>query len=169
MDFKFYFSEQLKMHPSMRCQDTVKLCYQASFGAEHLLSDIERARTYLLREFDFVSTTDEPIFEQISPDLARVNLGAWKRDKRDLNSLFEAFKNSAIIRENAKETFFLYLEIAEQTMIDQFPSFDTEEWRAFLKEYKSGGMQPIHHSEAYRNSENPAYRIVKITELEKIL
>ena len=169
MDFEFYFSEQLKNHPSMRHRDAVKLCYQASFGAEHLLSNEERARAYLESEFNLVESTNEPLFERISPDICRVNLGAWKREKRDLKILFEAFKGSAFLRENAKEIFLSYLEIAEKIMESELPDFDKSAWLAFLDEYKMAGMPPIHHSEEYRASEKPSYRIVKITELEKIL
>lgn len=61
MSFGFYFDEQLKNHPSMQLSDAVKLCYQAAFGAEHLLSNTDRARAYLMAEFDDVSITDEQI------------------------------------------------------------------------------------------------------------
>ncbi len=169
MDFRFYFENQLKMHPSMQYQDVVKLCYQLAFGAEHILSDIERAHAYLYTEFESVLPTDEPLFEQISPEIVRVNLGAWKRECRELDPLFEAFKKSAFINENAKDNFLLYLDIAEKTMDALLPNFNSEQWLTFLEEYKVAGMQAIHHSNAYRENEKPHYRIVKIKELEKIL
>lgn len=169
MDFKFYFSEQLKRHPSMQYQDVVKLCYQSAFGAEHILSDLQRARAYLNAEFEAIKPTSESIFEQISPDVSRVNLGAWKREQKDLDCLFEAFKNSAFIRDNAKETFVAYLETAEQILVAELPDFNIEEWLAFICEYKTVEMPPVHHSEKYRECEKPSYRIVKMSELEKIL
>ena len=107
MDFRFYFENQLKMHPSMQYQDVVKLCYQSAFGAEHILSDTERAKAYLCAEFESVLITDEPLFEQISPEIVRVNLGAWKREGRELDPLFEAFKKSVFINENSIEIYIL--------------------------------------------------------------
>ena len=169
MDFRFYFENQLKIHPSMQYQDVVKLCYQSAFGAEHILSDIERAREYLYAEFDSVSSTKEPLFEQISPEIVRVNLGAWKREGRELDPLFEAFKNSAFINENSTEIFLLCLDMAKKVMVELSPNFNQEQWLDFLEEYKTNGIRPIHHSDAYRENENPHYRIVKIIELEKIL
>ena len=160
MDFEFYFSEQLRMHPAMQYQDAVKLCYQASFGAEHLLSNIERARAYLYAEFDNVSPTDEPLFEQISPDFVRVNLGAWKREDLPISALFEVFKSTAFIKENAKEAFISYVEAAGEIMERKLPTFSREEWLAFIEEYKALGMPAIHHSEDYRANENPHYRVV---------
>lgn len=169
MDFKFYFKEQLKNHPSMQFEDVIKLCYQSSFGAEHLLSDTERARAYLYAEFDAILPTDEPIFEQISPDVARVNLGAWKRESRDIDTLFNAFVNSAYINENSGEFFFSNIDEAEQIMVNALKGFNKKEWDAFLEKYKAAGILPIHHSAKYREMEKPSYRIVKIEELEKIL
>lgn len=169
MDFRFYFENQLKMHPSMQYQDVVKLCYQSAFGAEHILSDAERAKAYLCAEFESVLITDEPLFEQISPEIVRVNLGAWKREGRELDPLFEAFKKSVFINENSIEIFLLYLDTAKKTMVALLPNFNEEQWFDFLEEYKANGIKPIHHSNAYRENEKPSYRIVKITELEKIL
>lgn len=168
-NFEYYFLKQLKMHPSLQFGDAIKLCYQAAFGAEHLLSDFERARAYLQAEFDGVQPTDEQLFEMISPDIARVNLGAWKREGRNVDLLFEAFKASAYVKEGAKELFMSYIDAAEDIMESEIPDFDKEKWLVFLAEYKNAGMPPVHHSTVYRESEKPAYRIVKIEKLEKIL
>ena len=169
MDFKCFFEEQLKNHPSIQYQDAVKLCDQAAFGAEHILSDSERARAYFYTEFDAIFPSTEPLFEKISPLVARVNLGAWKKEDKDPSALFEAFKNSAVITDNARETLLSYLDIAEQSMVDKIPNFDKLGWQKFLDEYKAADMPPIHHSAIYRENEQPSYRIVKISELEKIL
>ena len=49
--FKDYLQEQVCLHPTMQPQDVVKMCYQAAFGAEHLLADKEAAFTWLKREY----------------------------------------------------------------------------------------------------------------------
>lgn len=169
MDFEFYFEDQLKKHPSMQFQDALKLCYQAAFGAEHLLSNEDRARAYLAAEFDSVLPTSEPLFEMISEEMARVNLGAWKRENRDLESLFNVFKDSAFVKVGAKEDFLLYLQTAQGVMSCSLPDFDLEKWCDFLEKYKEAGMPAIHHSAQYRETEKPSYRIVKKSLLEEIL
>ncbi len=169
MSFKIYFEEQLKNHPSMQFSDAVKLCYQAAFGAEHLLSNTDRARAYLIAEFNAVSITDEPLFEKISDEVCRVNLGAWKREKMSPELLFEIFESSAKIGNNGKEEFEQNLNCAELVLKEKSPDFDEEKWQNFLSEYRKMGCPPIHHSEDYRVHEHPSYRIVKIKELEKIL
>lgn len=169
MNFEFYFENQLKNHPSMQYQDAVKLCYQAAFGAEHLLSDEDGARAYLVTEFEGILPTSEPLFEMISDEIARVNLGAWKRENRDIDALFCAFKGSAFIREGATDAFLFYLQEAEKIMSCSMPDFDLEKWRDFLEKYRASGMPPIHHSAQYREAEKPSYRIVKKSLLEDIL
>ena len=169
MSFEFYFEEQLKKHPSMQFSDAVKLCYQAALGAEHLLSDEGRARSYLYAELEGACVTDEELFERISPDVCRVNLSAWKRENLPPDKLFEAFKNSAKISGSGKGELEKNLEVAHRVLKEKMSSFDEENWQEFLNEYKKMGCPPIHHSNDYRGRENPHYRIVKITELEKIL
>lgn len=169
MDFGYCFTKQIEMHPSMQYQDVIKLCYQAAFGAEHILSDPEKAHIYLRAEFESVPITDEPIFEEISPDVVRVNLGAWKREGYSVDLLFEIFRISARINANAKEIFLSYLDETERIMASQMSDFDVEEWHGFIDEYKSAGIHPVHHSAKYREGERPSYRIVKTEELKKIL
>ena len=74
-----YLQAQLLLHPSMTPQDVAKLCYQAAHGAEHLLADPDRARSYLLREWEATAADDRlPLIEPISDAIARVNLSTWK-------------------------------------------------------------------------------------------
>ena len=68
MDFEKYLTEQLHNHPSAEPQDILKLCYQAAFGAEHLLKDAEKAKAYLQAEHDAVTAADIPLYEAVSAD-----------------------------------------------------------------------------------------------------
>ena len=129
MSFIKYFAEQLQIHPSMRYADAVKLCYQAAFGAEHLLSDKTRARAYLYAELEATPPTDEPLFERISEELCRVNLGAWRREGLPFEELFEAFVASASQRENGAETLASNLAAAESVMKENMKGFSASEWQ----------------------------------------
>ena len=74
-----YLADQAWRHPALRPRDAIKLCYQAAYGAEHLLPDPAAAREYLRRELNACAAdAAEPLYEEISPDLCRVNLRAWK-------------------------------------------------------------------------------------------
>jgi len=52
MEFGNYLTKQMTAHPCMQPQDIVKMCYQATFGAEHLLSDMDGAKKYFYEEYD---------------------------------------------------------------------------------------------------------------------
>lgn len=162
MEFKFYIIEQLKKHPSTKPQDIVKQCYQAAFGAEHLLTNIEKAKQYLWNEYETIAPSDTiPLYEEISETVCRVNLSTWKAKQLSLDLLFQLFVQSSSISSNATTVFLQYLEEVSSIIETETISFSLEDWNNFLYTYKEMGMPSIHHSETYRNKELPAYRIVK--------
>ena len=157
MPFATYLLEQVKTHPSLQPQDVLKLCYQAAFGAEHLLRDREKAKAYLRQEYDSVTAADRPLFEEISDEIVRVDLSAWKFHGLPVDWLFEMLAASPFGAEG-KTAFRDYLKQAEDAL-PQMP-FSPADWQAYLQEYEKTGLAPVHHSEIYRAKENPAYRIV---------
>ena len=161
MNFSDHLKKQLSLHPSMQPQDIVKLCYQAAFGAEHLLPDPAKAKAYFETEFQKVSAADIPLYEEISPDICRVNLSAWKKEDLPAEWLFRMFLGTATIPQGGETTFLQYLEAAEQVLSAHSVSFSREEWETYLCNYKKEGLRAVHHSDLYRMAEQPAYRIVR--------
>ncbi|MCL2620234.1 MAG: hypothetical protein FWD97_04790 [Defluviitaleaceae bacterium] len=150
-----YLKEQKHLHPSMKPQDAVKLCFQAAFGAEHLLGDMEKVKNYFDTEFAGVQETDGLLAEFIADDVCRINLAVWKKRGLPSKELFDLFVASASQkRENGKETFWKYMSEAEK-----LPWTDNE-WQNFVEEYKKDGIRAVHHSQTYREQERPAYRII---------
>ena len=95
MDFRELFIAQNLQHPSMGAQDAVKLCYQAAFGAEHLLREETAARQYLEKEYEALEPDESALYEQIHPRMCRINLAAWKREGMPLEWLFRMFADTA--------------------------------------------------------------------------
>lgn len=170
MEFKECLVQQLQMHPSMQPQDIVKMCFQAAFGAEHLLGDINVAREYFEKEYAGTEPDKEaPLYEHISEDVCRMNLAAWKAAELPGEWLFKMFAESvntnvnrreAGRQDNGAEKFEEYISCAEAIIEkgDTVLSFD--EWCEFLCEYRKGDITAVHHSPKYREQEFPAYRIV---------
>ncbi len=154
MDFEKYLTEQLHNHPSAEPQDILKLCYQAAFGAEHLLKDAEKAKAYLQAEYDAVAAADIPLYESVSADIVRVNLAAWKYHSIPALWLFRMMAFSAAEKQGGEPLFRALLQKAEG--IVPFPA----EWKAYTAEYLKGDLSPVHHSQTYREQEQPAYRII---------
>lgn len=154
--FQDYLQEQISLHPSMQPQDVVKMCYQAAFGAEHLLADKDAAFTWLQKEFEEVKVTEvsERLYEQIDDKVCRINLREWKRRDMPLIWLFRIFVESAsFVNPYGEESFAQCLSEAEMLIQQGAFSFSVKEW----EETKKQG--PVHHSETYRQQEQPAYRI----------
>lgn len=160
MEFKNYLIEQAKKHPSMQPSDIAKMCYQAALGAEHLLLDVERARAYFNMEFDSVEPREGDLFECLSDNVCRIDLGVWKKQGRQADELFDMFVATASIPCVGKEHLLQYLSDVQKHFSEFSFSFSLDEWQCFLEKYKAAGMPAVHHSNEYRESERPAYRIV---------
>lgn len=144
MEFQVFLRQQLDRHPGMQTRDVIKLCYQAAFGAEHILQDKAAAEAYFYKEYEETPATDEPLFEAISPEVCRVNFGGWKREKLPPQWLFRMFVHSEYRAEESR--FLAYLQAA-------LPLAEREA-------YLAGGIRPVHHSDSYREANYPHYRIV---------
>lgn len=171
-----YLFWQYELHKSLTVTDVIKQCYQAAYGAEHMLTDRDVAKQYLEREFEATPAEDVPICEHISDDICRVNIAAWKHQGLPIDDLFELFAASAYPRENGKEMLESFLcEAEEFTLHRERPETRTHGSKALsfdrinsfpknagemIEEYRRAGMPPIHHSDAYREAEHPAYRVV---------
>ena len=158
--FGKYLDAQLRMHPSMQVRDVIKMCYQAAFGAEHLIKDPEYALSCLRSEYDACIASGDALYEMISDDVCRVNLSAWKSENLPVEWLFHMFLASCTPSNNAGELFEEYLKAASRFVDSGAAGFSASEWDAQLSEYRKIGMPPVHHSSEYRMNEHPSYRIV---------
>jgi uridine kinase len=93
--FAGYLKAQAALHPSMTPQDAVKLCFQAAFGAEHIMIDPAAARAALLAEFARTQSGEMAVFEPVSAEYSRCNLAAWKHRQLPPEWLFRMFWHSA--------------------------------------------------------------------------
>jgi len=161
MNLEPYIIRHLSDHPSMQPQDLLKLCFQAAFGAEHLLGDLSLARGWLERELNEVEAENIPLCENISDELCRVNLAAWKHRGLPADRLFELFAASAQIADGGEEIFAQSLVAARRVIGQGLAGFSADQWQTFLDEYRERGIHAVHHSPQYREKEKPSYRIVK--------
>lgn len=163
MEFGFYLKKQIELHPSMQMQDVLKMCYQAVFGVEHMLTDIEKARQYFNQEYEATPASFSlPLYEPISEDFCRINLAAWKARDLDPAELFELFVSSAKhVIPGTRTDLNNCAKSAEKLMVKNMLPFTLEEWREYYVAYKNSGIRPVHHSEVYRQAEQPAYRIIR--------
>ena len=156
MTFADCLRAQLRLHPSMQPRDVIKLCYQAARGAEHLLSDLTRARAYFDQEYNTVPADDAlPLLEPISEHVARVNLAAWKASGMPAEWLFRMFVHTANVPMGGDELLQTCIAEAATVLGASLPG-----WTEAVAAWREAGLPAVHHSDAYRAAEQPAYRIV---------
>ena len=152
--FEDCLAEQLHRHGAMREEDLLKLCFQAAYGPVHILGRRAEAEKRFRSEFSAAEPrSGEPLFEVISPDFVRVNLGAWKAAGLPPEWLFELFAASAHEFGDGGAVLERYLASTERML----PKGLSRERFATLRRNGSGAP---HHSEAYRRAERPSYRLV---------
>ena len=151
-----YIKQQLALHPSITQQDVLKMCFQAAYGAEHLLTDIEKVRDYFLTEFDSCAPSDEPLSEFIAPEVCRVNLAAWKKLGLPWEWLLNLFVESAAFCHSGPDPESIFFKY-----INQWSSYARENGLNLAFSFdKTHKPQPVHHSQQYRDAEKPAYRVI---------
>ena len=155
VDFSLCATEQLRRYPESKIQDLVKLAYQAAWGPAHGVADRERAWKYFSREFARAGAEDDlPLFEVISPDYCRVNLGAWKKAGLPEIWLFNMFCASAENLPDSQVVFDNYIRLLGKLLDGKKGELDE-----FMKQYRGGA---VHHSAHYCRKYRPSYRLVNI-------
>ena len=165
-----YLADQARRHPALRPRDAIKLCYQAAYGAEHLLPDPAAAHDYLHRELSACAAdAAEPLYEEISPDLCRVNLRAWKARAYREAALLALFLQACAPRPDGEARLAaLFSEVSVLCAQGLLP-FGLPEWQAELDDYRRQPPHAVHHSEAYRAAERPCYRLASTAALREWL
>ena len=155
--------QQAARHPAMQPQDALKLCYQSALGAEHLLADRQAAIRYFDAEYTAVQPKFEPLAEAIGPQQYRVNLAGCKQAGLPGEWLLQMFLASVqqpadpVQKKEELTACLAQVEAAAQS--GKLP-FDGAAWQQKLQQWQAAGGGPVHHSDAYRSAEAPAYRVV---------
>ena len=150
--FEDCLKEQLRSRAKQQFQDLVKQAYQGAYGAGHAILNRQKAWAYFSREFAAVEAADVKLFEIISPDYCRINLGAWKKSGMSEEWLFNMFYASAEIFPDSGEVFRSYLAV-----ISRICPESAAEIEKFRRRHRG---EAVHHSPLYGKTYRPSYRIV---------
>lgn len=161
--FRRMLTIQVLRYPRLEIQDLYKLIFQASFGSEHAVGDVEVARRRLMHELhELTHGPEEPMADPISPDgrLVRLNLRPYLANSGDLAALLEAFVRTAREHRGADVTLQRYWRYAEHMATVGLLAFAPEALRGFFAQIQSEGFPAVHHSPAYTTAYRPAYRVI---------
>ena len=155
-------------YPLMEPRDAVKLLYQNEFGGGHLIRDPQACLAFLHQEYASVTQRpDIPLLEDIGSGLCRVNLAALDAHGVSPEELGQVFLRSAAHLRGSLTSFREKLELLKDlTRAGEMP-FSPEALRAYLADYEIAGFPPVSHSDTYRNTYHPAYRVVQTERLPR--
>ena len=155
------FHQQNKLYFSI--QDVYKLLYQSVFGVAHILDNQNKAKKYLLHEFNSITASiEEPLIEPISPDskIVRINLRPFKAHHKKIDTLFQVMIISAHKIKGTLPGFHIVWNKFKQAVHNKQLNFNESELIKFDKKIKLENYPPVHHSEKYKSANKPAYRVV---------
>lgn len=167
--FRIIMGSHLARYPLMTGLDIYKLLFQAVMGSAHAVFNIESARTSLESELmNPGNGPAEPLKDVISPcgRIARINLRPYAEEELDPEVLLSAFIRTGKEFTGSEDTLELYcswfIHMKKKDLLPvELRNIDT-----LFKDMISSGYPAIHHSDIYRNTYSPAYRIVALEYLD---
>ena len=147
--------------------DALKLLQQATTGSEHAVTDDASAHAWTAREWSTMgSGPDEPIVDTLGStgQYARVHLRPWRDAGGEPSPLTTAFIATA--NHAPPDTALLACAINAVTPV---VPWDTVQWRTEAESWRRAGYPAMHHSAGYEAAHRPAYRVVRLEEVARIM
>ena len=165
-DIQPFIRQQMALYPKSHLLDIYKSCFQDYMGAEHLVSDRERAKAYLDEELNTTEIESLPqwYYEPCGTKgrYIRVSLRTVKEGLITEDMLLDAFIRSANAKRPSVKSWRRKWHKIIGT-IDKMnlnlPDYDRE--KQFIDSILSVGKYAISHSSDYREAYHPHYRIVE--------
>ena len=148
-----------KKHPDLQVEDVFKYLFQSAFGCEHLVSNEEMALAYIKREYETVSRTEVPQIEPLDGEYSRVYLSCLNEGISP-ETLAKLFCLSAKKEENGSALLQEKIEVAKALVASGELPLDGDAFAQKLDEWRDLGYPALHHSEVFRNTYHPAYRVI---------
>ena len=179
-----------KTYPMLQIQDVFKFLYQSAFGCEHMISSMEDAIEGIGREYERCCAGKKlpapPHIIPLDGNYSRVSLSYLQNRIPDSTfangipdfslkngisaSAFSAglsaatlgklFFYSAKKEPDGMSTLLKKIEIARELANAGILPFSKEEFHEKITEWEANGYPAVHHSEAFRESYHPAYRVI---------
>ena len=150
--------------PKSEAQDYYKLLFQAVYGAEHMIQNYNDCFEMLNKEMSQIKVDFNcPLYHDISLtfSLVRVNLSRCKADKIDYQTISKAFFEGAKIDLKTDiRGFGTYLKIAVNALLKHPFNINEKILDVFIRKVRKLDFPAVHHSESYKNSYKPHYRVI---------
>lgn len=153
------------LYPQAQIQDFFKFIYQSEFGPGHLIKDPGANFAYLNKEVSDKADWDIPFREKnqlvdaLGGNLCRIHLDVVNHGL-NLTTLQRLFEFSAKALRGTVEGYFDKLEILGALCASGELPFSMDEFEQMMDGVRLEPKLAIHHTETFRQSYFPAYRVV---------
>jgi hypothetical protein len=163
-----------KAAKNVRIEDAYKWTYQATRGGEHAVPDTQSARKWLENEWASLSTekSNEPVWEPLCPggEIGRLNLRPFRAKGGNPDDLLQAFLTSSRdYRSDGANFLAAWNELGRRLKTKPAGRLDKRSWIDLDAAMKAKSYPAIHHSKTYEKSNDPAYRILTLSEMKKLI
>ncbi len=148
-----------KNFPELKAEDIFKFLFQSSFGCEHLVSDENTALQYIMREYAEISEYSAPLTDALDGNYSRIYL-SWLNEGLSPETLTRLFCLSAKPEKDGEALLAQKIAVARELILNGEIPFDKAEFEKNLSDWQERGCPAIHHSEVFRSTYKPAYRVI---------
>lgn len=145
--------------PGVQLQDLCKGLHQSVFGCGHFVTGA--AAEVLRRELADLPETEGPDIEALDGDFCRVHLRVLQKTSLAPETLLRLFVLSAEMAcgsaEKLEEKLAVLLRLCREGRVP----FSAAEAERELAAWREAGFPARHHSVAYRNAHQSAYRVIR--------
>lgn len=157
-------ADELRLHPEAAADDAYKLLHQGVFGPGHAVGD--RASAERLLDQEIAGLTPSPVEDPLCQPLggptpmARIHLRPFLAADEDPQALLDVFVASAAVAAGSGADMDAALTAAVATLVRDGQWGLAGELESVRSSLAAGGYPAVSHSEGYRMSSKPAYRVV---------
>lgn len=168
--------EHYHNYPLLKIEDFLTLIYQNSFGPKHMNSNatIEKAIETIEEELiNYEKQQGTNQVEDIGNNYYRVSLSVIIDNLMTSEELGHAFYlsmiNSPIIDDENINLFMEQLSVVNNLIVREEIGLDPESLEVWIEDYLDHGIRPLPHSEVYKSSYHPHYRVIHKKYLKEYL
>ena len=147
-------------YPDLELQDLFKFLYQNCFGCSHFSGTFPVALEQILREAEFAQSDVLPEIEILGEKYARIHLKYLKHGLSP-ETLCRLFLLSAEEKHATSHLLRKKLEILSAAAADGSVPFSEKDMNTAIQSWEQTGFQPCHHSDSFKQSYHPFYRVIK--------
>lgn len=160
--------------PNIRIEDAYKWTYQATRGGEHAMPDRASAAKWLDSEWRSMGDESENENEWVplcpGGEIGRLNLRPFKSRGGKMDDILDSFLASSREYKSEPKAFTdAWVELGTRLKQQAAGSLTHKEWLRLDGEMKKKSYPAVHHSEQYKRANKPAYRIITLTEAQRII